>query len=195
MARKTRNTKGKIVSAAWELFYSQGYDDTTIEEIVERSATSRGSFYHYFKSKDDLLGSLAYLFDEQYEILAEDLSEDQDTFDTLMYLNRELFSMIEQRIDPELISRLYSTQITSGGEKSLLDSSRTYYKLLRKLMSRGREKGELTDEMSVSDMVRLYAMCERALICEWCLSGFAFSLKDYSERLLPLLLSGIRSKK
>ncbi|MBO7701010.1 MAG: TetR/AcrR family transcriptional regulator [Eubacteriaceae bacterium] len=192
MAKRTSNTKGKIVSAAWELFYAQGYDDTTIEEIVEKSGTSRGSFYHYFRSKDDLLGSLAYLFDEQYELLEKDLDEEGDTFETLMYLNRELFSMIESRIDPLLISRLYSTQITSEGEKSLLDNSRTYYRLLRRLMSLGQHKGELREDISVSDMVRLYAMCERALICEWCLSGFTFSLRSYSEKLLPLLLSGIK---
>ena len=35
MAKKSsRNTKGKIVNAAWKLFYEQGYDDTTIEEII-----------------------------------------------------------------------------------------------------------------------------------------------------------------
>ena len=32
MARKnTRNTKGRIIEAAWRLFYRQGYDDTTVE--------------------------------------------------------------------------------------------------------------------------------------------------------------------
>ena len=42
MKKKTsRNTKGKIVSAAWQLFYRQGYDDTTIDEIVE--ASGRGT--------------------------------------------------------------------------------------------------------------------------------------------------------
>ena len=36
MARKnSRNTKGRIVSAAWKLFYDQGYDNTTVEEIIE----------------------------------------------------------------------------------------------------------------------------------------------------------------
>ena len=44
MKKNSRNTKGKIVSAAWQLFYQQGYDDTTVEEIVEASGTSRGSF-------------------------------------------------------------------------------------------------------------------------------------------------------
>ena len=33
--KNSRNTKARIVSAAWQLFYRNGYDDTTIEEIVE----------------------------------------------------------------------------------------------------------------------------------------------------------------
>ena len=70
MAKKnTRNTKSRIVDAAWKLFYEQGYEDTTVEDIIAVSGTSKGSFYHYFGSKDDLLGSLAYLFDEKYPLL------------------------------------------------------------------------------------------------------------------------------
>ena len=52
MPAKEKNTKGRIVSAAWELFYEQGYDDTTVDEIVVRSGTSKGSFYHYFAGKE-----------------------------------------------------------------------------------------------------------------------------------------------
>ena len=45
MAKKSnRNTRGRIVSAAWKLFYEQGYEDTTVEEIIELSGTSKGSF-------------------------------------------------------------------------------------------------------------------------------------------------------
>ena len=49
--KKERNTKGRIINAAWDLFYEQGYEYTTVEEIIERSETSRGSFYHYLKVK------------------------------------------------------------------------------------------------------------------------------------------------
>lgn len=59
--KQPRNTKGKIISAAWKLFYEQGYDDTTIDEIIAESGTSKGSFYHYFEGKDALLGSLSFL--------------------------------------------------------------------------------------------------------------------------------------
>ena len=65
--KKARNTRGRIVSAAWKLFYEQGYEDTTIEEIIELSQTSKGSFYHYFDGKDALLSTLSLLFDEKYE--------------------------------------------------------------------------------------------------------------------------------
>ena len=45
MPRKVQNTKGRIVSAAWELFYEQGYDNTTVEDILARgrfTTISRG---------------------------------------------------------------------------------------------------------------------------------------------------------
>ena len=99
MKKNSRNTKGKIVSAAWKLFYEQGYDETTVEEIVEESGTSRGSFYHYFEGKDALLGSLAYLFDAKYTELEGEGRLEGDAFEVLLFLNRELFDMIEKRSD------------------------------------------------------------------------------------------------
>lgn len=54
MAAK-QNVKRRIVDAAWELFYEKGYDDTTVDDIIRLSETSKGSFYYYFSSKDSLL--------------------------------------------------------------------------------------------------------------------------------------------
>ena len=192
MPRKSRNTKTKIVSAAWELFYKNGYDDTTVDDIVELSGTSKGSFYHYFESKDALLNSLAYLFDEKYEELVERISPEMHAFDVLLFLNRELFDLIDNRNDQELIAKLYSTQLIRKGEKSLLDGDRFYYKLLRRIVTEGQERGELTEELTVNEIVRLYAMCERAMIAEWCMANWSFSLKHYSERVLPFLLSNLK---
>lgn len=193
MAKKNgHNTKGKIVTAAWELFYEQGYDETTIEEIIEKSQTSKGSFYHYFDGKDALLSSLSYLFDEKYQQLSETINFEDNSFDILMYLNRELFSMIENSISMELVARLYSSQVITHGERHLLDHDRFYYKLLRQIVNAGRERGELTDEMTVNDQIKLYAMCERALIYDWCICNGEYSLHEYSARVLPILLGKLK---
>lgn len=190
MARKKeRNTRSRIVNAAWKLFYEQGYEDTTVEEIIEVSHTSKGSFYHYFDGKDALLGTLSSLFDEKYQQLSLCLDPEMDAMKKLLFLNGQLFAMIENSVSVDLLARLLSTQLVTNGEKHLLDRNRIYYKLLRKIIGEGVEKGELSGEASVSEMVKLYAMSERALMYDWCLCGGEYSLRQYSARILPSFLS------
>ncbi len=194
MAKKNnRNTKGKIVSAAWRLFYEQGYENTTVEEIIFESGTSKGSFYHYFEGKDELLSTLSLLFDEKYEELIPCLSDDTDAFTKLMFLNKELFKMIENSISIELLARLYSSQLVTKGEVHLLDRNRVYYKLLRKVISEGQKKGELTDKKTVSEIVKVYALCERALIYDWCICSGEYSLSKYAEEMMPIFMGSMPS--
>ncbi|MCI8423158.1 MAG: TetR/AcrR family transcriptional regulator [Lawsonibacter sp.] len=191
--RRTRNTRGKIIEAAWRLFYRQGYDDTTVEEIIEESGTSRGSFYHYFEGKDALLTTVSFLFDQKYEELMERMDPSMNRFDLLMYLNRELFAMIENSISLDLLARLYSSQLVTRGDKHLLDHNRTYYKLLRQIVLQGQERGELRTDVTVNEMVRVYALCERALIYDWCLSEGSYSLLQFSRTMMPMFFREYRS--
>ena len=191
MKKNSRNTKGKIVSAAWQLFYQQGYDDTTVEEIVEASGTSRGSFYHYFEGKDALLASLSYLFDEKYDDLAETMNPELSPVDKLIFMNQELFLMIENTVSVDLLSRLFSTQLITSGERHLLNTNRTYYKMLRQVTAEGQQQGIFKDELSINDIVKAYAMFERGLMYDWCISSGNYSLCQYSASMLPLFLEGL----
>lgn len=189
MAKKNaRNTRGKIVEAAWQLFYEQGYENTTVEEIIESSHTSKGSFYHYFDGKDALLSTLSDLFDQKYLDLQKTMDLDMDAMEKLLFLNRELFWMIENSVSIDLLARLLSTQLVTNGEKHLLDHKRTYYRLLRRIIAEGQEAGQLTQGRSVNDMVKVYALCERALMYDWCLCGGEYSLRDYAARQMPVFL-------
>ena len=195
MPRKnTRNTKGRIISAAWKLFYEQGYEDTTVEDIVFESETSKGSFYHYFDGKDALLGTLAYVFDEKYEELMQTMDPTLDAMAKLIYLNHELFAMIDGGISLDLLARLLSTQLLARGEKHLLDRERTYFKLLRKIIGEGQRAGQLRADRSVNEIVKAYALWERALMYDWCLSGGEYSLVSYTDSMTPMFLESYRAK-
>lgn len=194
MAKKKRqSTKSKIVKAAWKLFYKQGYDNTTVDEIIEASGTSKGSFYHYFKGKDSLLSSLSYLFDQKYEELMPGLDPDMDTYDKLMYLNYELFHLIETSVDIKLLATLYSSQLITKGKKHLLDQNRTYYVLLNQLVKEGQEKGDLTTEKSAEEIAKVYALMERALLYDWSLCKGNYSLSEYSQELLNNMMKNFRA--
>ena len=195
MAKQKRNTKGKIIEAAWELFYEQGYDDTTVEEIIERSGTSKGSFYHYFDGKDALLSSLSYLFDEEYARLQQELDPDMNAWEKLLHLNRALFAMIDGRISMELLARLLSSQLVTKGNKHLLDHDRLYFKYLRQIVREGQERGQITDALTANEIVKLYALTERSLMYDWCLCGGEYSLTAYAEKTMPMFLGELRGKK
>lgn len=196
MPRKnTRNTKGRIISAAWKLFYQQGYEDTTVEDIVFESETSKGSFYHYFEGKDALLGTLAYVFDEKYEELMQTMDPDLDAMDKLVYLNRELFAMIDGGISMDLLARLLSTQLLARGEKHLLDRNRIYFRLLRQIIAEGQQAGQLRQDRTVNEIVKAYALWERALLYDWCLCGGEYSLVAYTDSVTPMFLESYRARR
>ena len=196
MPRKSgRNTKGRIVSAAWKLFYEQGYDNTTVEDIIFESETSKGSFYHYFEGKDALLGSLSMIFDEKYEELRQEMAPDMPAVDKLIYMHHALFSMIDDAVSVELLARLFSTQLTTKGEKHLLSRDRTYFKLLHQVVRQGLERHELRGDLTANEIINDYAMFERGLMYDWCLSDGDYALARHADRLMPMFLRSYQGEK
>ena len=60
---KSRETRAKIFQAAKRILQKQGYEQLSIKNICEEAGVSNGSFYHHFKTKDDLL---SYYIEEQH---------------------------------------------------------------------------------------------------------------------------------
>jgi AcrR family transcriptional regulator len=63
--------RGEILACARALFDSAGYEDTTVNAIIERAGIAKGTFYHYFAGKEDLLDALV---DEIVERLLDAIS-------------------------------------------------------------------------------------------------------------------------
>ncbi len=55
----------KIIQTAFELFHKQGINATSVDEILQKSGTGKSQFYHYFKSKDDLIQAVVKDFYER----------------------------------------------------------------------------------------------------------------------------------
>ena len=194
MAEQKNKTKKKIVAAAWRLFYKNGYDHTTVDAIIKESGTSKGTFYHYFNGKDSLLSSLSYLFDDKYEELLQEMEPEMNSFDKLLYLNRELFQMIETSVSRELLATLYSSQLVTKGERHLLDQNRIYYRMLNDIAAEGQLRGQILTDTPAHEIARIYALCERALLYDWCIHEGDYSLKEYGEKMMPIFMGSFRAE-
>ena len=155
--RQIRSDKNKklIYTCAIRLFREHGYQNVSVEDIVEASGMSVGTFYHYFKSKDEL----PVLFLETYL---------QNSFDE--YEERVLIPNHESRVPilDQLCAFLIFAQSLphEGGEDFLrvatmymlkegseevayhyiLDPDRPFARICRKLLREGQSCGEIRSD-------------------------------------------------
>lgn len=84
--RKSKETKERIFQAAKQILQRDGYEQLSIKNICEEAGVSNGSFYHHFKTKDDLL---SYYIEDQPNINPEllDLPENaEDAKHAIVYV-------------------------------------------------------------------------------------------------------------
>lgn len=189
---QVNSTKNKISTVAWKLFYDQGYEATTVDQIITECGISKGNFYHYFSAKDDLLNTLSDIFDEEYEKIMDKLDKHMNSFDKLIATSRHLFRFIEENISVELLSILYSSQIVKKGKKHLLDQQRVYYKVLQQIISEGQNKNQIKNDKSFLELSKIYAMQERAVLYDWCICEGNYPLSSYGIELLEMFLKDIK---
>ena len=114
----TQKTNKKIMTAGWKLFLTQGYENTTISQILEASDTSRSAFYHHFNGKEDLLFTLAYSYDADYDTWYETCNPTLHSVDKLIQFNQLVMINLENSPYTELFAPLYGLQVTTFTNQS-----------------------------------------------------------------------------
>ncbi|MCO1603311.1 TetR/AcrR family transcriptional regulator [Desulfosporosinus nitroreducens] len=106
-AIKYKSKKNELVEIAEKLFLEKGYEETSIEDILKASGLSKGGFYHYFKSKEEVLAESINNFAESLLKELEPIIEDQG-LNALEKLNRFMEKKIAfQKPRKELIKYLF----------------------------------------------------------------------------------------
>ncbi|MBU1238394.1 TetR/AcrR family transcriptional regulator [Myxococcota bacterium] len=71
------NNKLGLISAAWDLFTQKGYENTTVKDILDRMKLAKGTFYHYFASKESILNDVTeYVLTKQLSAYQEKLRDE-----------------------------------------------------------------------------------------------------------------------
>ena len=87
MARKPVLEGGKrdeIIAAAAQLFFTEGFEKTSVRKILDKVGGEVGMFYHYFKSKDELFDVVADSFFRQYETSFRMMAENVESMEDLV---------------------------------------------------------------------------------------------------------------
>jgi AcrR family transcriptional regulator len=108
--RKKLETQQKLIKAAIELLSEYGVYDVTVEQITERADVGKGTFFNYFPTKEDLLGSIFRSKREQIA-MAGDLM--REATDIKAALNKFLhFAINEPKRTPKMVQSIVSAAMT-----------------------------------------------------------------------------------
>jgi len=180
------------VEVAWALFDEKGYDNVSVDEIISKAGSSKGAFYHYFASKDELLSALPEKFDADYDEWATLVDPSMHSADKIIALARFVCKNMELKLSRQVITLIYSTQLITRGQKFLIAENRKYFELLNQYIAEGQEQGEISDEIACTELSQILDILLRGLIYDWCLRSGAYSLEALCEKIFTTYLSSYR---
>lgn len=179
-------TRKRLLSAAKTLICEKGLTGTSVEEITAACGVSKGTFYTYFKRKEDIVLELSQsMFGE---ILSEAEQQSGGILKQLTYYMVHFSDYIEKgtvRMAQSWICNVSDPSVTQEGA----DKLRMDHLALEVLVSEGIVSGQLRANAPVWELA--CGLCEILYGQLWCwvLSNGAYSLKerteDYCTHLLP----------
>lgn len=187
------STRDRIMHAAWELFQKNGYEETTISQIINASGTSRSAFYHHYRGKEELLFSIAYLYDQDYNAWLQNLSPVLHTVDKLKAFCTFVMQNLEDSPLRTFFPVLYACQVTTLGKRHIINPERKYFRVISLLLKEGIIKHEIESSLSYADLTSLIANQQIGITYAWLLNQGSFSLTQYGERLLNPFLESLRA--
>ena len=180
-------TKRKLLEAAKRIVCEKGLVNTSIEEITKACGVSNGTFYTYFKSKEDVVFALSReMYQEIYEMAQ---SHDGSFMERLVFYMINFSGCIEKSslklcqewvrntVDPDLVEN------PDDKNKLAMD-----LESMRGMLQKGVERGELKQDTPVDALSHtLVDLIYGEMLC-WDMSGGAYSFEERTREFCSLFL-------
>lgn len=153
--------KNEILNAANELFVQKGYDGTSVSDILEKVGIAKGTLYHHFKSKEDILDSLIERFNTRVLEVATKISQDNSVpIPERMVKVVLALDVSESEEGTEMIELLHKPQNALMQQKSNKMLLETVTPILANLLSEGIGEGIFDTNFTyeTTEMIIVYAL-------------------------------------
>lgn len=144
------DTRQKLIDAAVSVFARDTVEGARIEDIIEKAGVSRGTFFHYFPRKEDVLLSIAAGEFGRVRQAIEGSTQDPDV-GTKEILLAGYNAMADTNAPPHLYAAVLREVARDRRrfEAMLGEGTPTFLDMVAGVLARGQEKGEVRDDIPV----------------------------------------------
>ena len=181
-------TKRKLISAGLELIKEKGFDTINVEDITKKAGVAKGTFYVYFKRKEDIVMEISRT---PFGEIADEIEqmENAELFDKLRHYFRRFMEQVEF-CGIQICREWIRNVIDPNNVQETMDSKKWFYdyEMLESILKNAKELKEDTPIELLTHIIisELYGM----MLC-WCMSDGKFEPLDWTDRFCDVQLTAI----
>ena len=190
-----QTSREKILQSAVQLFLGEGYEATSVNDICKHAGVSKGSFYHYFETKQVLFLSLMENWSSRVmqSVLGEPITEDSNAKDVLIQMPYQ-FNMAFAAVPrgfPMLVDFWRQAMADPAIWKTAVEPYRYFMGFFMRIIETGQQDGSIRKDIDSEILARLLVAVAMGYLLE---AAFDQEKADWSALTsegLVLLLEGI----
>ncbi len=192
--RQAMETREKIFNTAVSLVEEKGINGFTIDDIQERTGFSRGLFYNYFRSINDIISEIVGVNECQYQTIKEEYLTDTRGIEKIL-LFIQYIAVLHSAPEQKDSLRIHYTNLLKNERlsKLVLDKNRSIYVVLLEALQESKADGKLAEGTDLDQAASDIGVILRGIILQYLLSFDAnsYDIATQAARLTASYLSGI----
>lgn len=178
LTKKAEKTKLKLLESAKKLISERGFEQVSVEDITRESGVAKGTFYHYFKTKEDVIGELSFRSSQM--IFEQSMGLKDHVINRCIYFLMGVYKDAEWagvRLTRQWIRESLETEEEdSCVRKDLTSLKNAFVKLLES--GQGKGPGELTEDAPVDTLAKLMMSHFFGVLTIWCIMNGTWRITD-----------------
>jgi len=188
-------TREKIFKAALNLFSKYGFNNVTVDDITNSVRLSKGTFYIYFPSKENILVEQFKMIDEQYERTYKNLDKQLHAIDQLRAIIDTMSEYVQNTCGVSVIQVVYINQISPSKKTIILNNQeRSLYKILKLIITEGIKNDQIRNDIDTFVITKYITREMRGLIYDWCMSDGSFDLIEEGRSYFHFVLTSLNKQ-
>ncbi len=141
VSKEYKERRNEILDAAGKLFGTKGYDKSTVNDILEAVGIAKGTFYYYFKSKEEVLDAIIDRVTGMVVERVEMVASNPALSPTEKLLHVILSMHVEGEVEQDIMEELHKPENSLMHQKSLSAMVTSVAPVLCKVVEEGISQG------------------------------------------------------
>ncbi|MDH3975240.1 MAG: TetR/AcrR family transcriptional regulator [Deltaproteobacteria bacterium] len=190
-AERRAKTRNKIIKAAKKLFDKQGFESTSVDQIVNTANVAKGTFYQYYDTKIEILADV--IRDEGSQQTREALEKAAKGSPVIPILEAYIQTLCEWfEGHSKIAEALIFSSLKTIGDKELCDSHRYGRSFLMELMKLAQKQGAVRDDVPAGELAKVLGGSLAFSVLAWCKNPQPRALVESMNHSLEIFLHGAK---